>query len=169
MKDPGMSRQEAMEELNRHGISGTHVYLIDVFPLIEMMWADGQVQQIEIAILDQFLTRHVDEINQRAGCAVLEYKEAHAFVAPLIATQPDTLWLREVRLLIPPLRFSSPDPEVNKAARESILGVCLDIAAGAVTQYPYDLNERINAEEKRCFFDILDTFGCWCRACANSN
>ncbi|MEZ5584034.1 MAG: hypothetical protein R3F37_16000 [Candidatus Competibacteraceae bacterium] len=162
MNEPSMSRQEAMEELSQHGINGIHVYLIDVFPLIEMMWADGQVQQIEIAILDQFLTGHVDAINQQAGYTVLENKDAQAFVAPFIQAQPDAQWLRAVRLLIPPLRFNSQDPEVNRAVRESILGVCLDIAAGAVTQYPYELTERINADEKRCFFDILYTFGCGC-------
>lgn len=162
MNDPDLNRQEAMEELNRHGINGMHVYLIDVFPLIEMMWADGYVQQIEIAILDQFLSNHVDAINEQAGYTVLEHKDAHAFIAPLIETQPNAQWLREVRLLIPALRFNSQDPEVNREARESLLGVCLDIAAGAVTQYPYELSERINAAEKRCFFDIMNTFGCGC-------
>ncbi|MEE4378930.1 MAG: hypothetical protein V2J55_15665 [Candidatus Competibacteraceae bacterium] len=162
MNDPDMSRQEVLEELSQHGISGAHVYLIDVFPLLEMMWADGQVQQIEIAILDQFLAKHVDAINERVGYIVIEHKDAHDFIAPLIETQPDTQWLREVRLLIPPLRFNSEKPEENRKAREFILGVCLDIAAGAVKQYPYELTERINADEKRCFFDILDTFGCGC-------
>jgi len=162
MNVPDMSRQEALEELSQHGISGTQVYLIDVFPLLEMMWADGQVQQIEIAILDQFLANHVDAINKQTGYVVLEHKDAHAFIAPLIETQPDAQWLREVRLLIPPLRFNSENPEANRKAREAILGVCLDVAAGAVKQYPYELTERINADEKRCFFDILDTFGCGC-------
>jgi hypothetical protein len=164
MNDYSIDRQEAMDELNRNGIWGAQIYLIDVIPLIEMIWADGHIQQIEVALLDQFIERHVAMINEHAGYTVLTLEDAHAFVAKLLEQRPDPQWLRQLRLLIPALRFSSPDPEVNKAVWRSILSSCLDIAASAVKSYPYEIDERINPDEKRCFFDILESFGCsmWC-------
>jgi hypothetical protein len=41
---------------------------------------------------------------------------------------------------------------------KSLLTICLDIGASCVTKYPYGLHERFNPDEKRCFFEILDTF-----------
>jgi hypothetical protein len=41
---------------------------------------------------------------------------------------------------------------------KSLLAVCLDIGSSSVTKYPFGLQERFNNEEKRCFFEIFDTF-----------
>jgi len=38
-----------------------------------------------------------------------------------------------------------------------LLAACLDIAASSVTQYPYGLHDRFAPEEKRCFFEILES------------
>ncbi|MCP5419446.1 MAG: TerB family tellurite resistance protein [Gammaproteobacteria bacterium] len=158
-----IERQDAMDELKRQGIVGSHVYLIDIIPLIEMIWADGHVHQIEVALLDQFIERHVNKINEMAGHPVLNLDEAQTFATKLLEQRPDPEWLRNLRLLIPPLRFTSPDFESNKTVWRSIVSSCLDIAASAVKNYPYEIDERINSEEKQCFFDILDTFGCFMR------
>jgi hypothetical protein len=50
-------RQRAIDELEQHGIRGPNVYLIDIIPLIEMIWADGRVQEGELEILRTFCTR----------------------------------------------------------------------------------------------------------------
>jgi hypothetical protein len=44
MTKPKMMRRDAIAELAKHGIKGAQIYLIDLIPLIEMMWADGRIQ-----------------------------------------------------------------------------------------------------------------------------
>ena len=152
-----LTRQEALEELGRYGIHGTQVYLIDLVPMIEMMWADELIQDIEIAILDHYVKHHVERINSAAEYPVLTANEARAFVTKFIKERPDPEYLHALRLLIVPIRLSSPDPEENRAIREFILSGCLDIGSGAVTHYPYQLTERFDSAEKRCFFDIVES------------
>ena len=53
------ARKEALKKLSRYGIEGAYVYLIDVIPLIEMVWADGTAQDSEIAIIDAYLHEQV--------------------------------------------------------------------------------------------------------------
>ena len=59
--------EEAIEELEHFGISGAQIYLIDLIPLIEMIWADGKAQDAEVSILDDYLKKHVKHINSTAG------------------------------------------------------------------------------------------------------
>ena len=73
-------RQRAIDELEQHGIRGPNVYLIDIIPLIEMIWADGRVQEGELEILKDFLHAHVSRINRMAGYEVLTYEKARNFV-----------------------------------------------------------------------------------------
>lgn len=35
------AREETIEKLRGYGIEGPLIYLIDIIPLIEMLWADG--------------------------------------------------------------------------------------------------------------------------------
>ena len=59
--------EEAIEELESYGITGAQIYLIDLIPLIEMIWADGKAQGAEISLLADFLKKHVEHINALAG------------------------------------------------------------------------------------------------------
>ena len=63
--------EEAIEELESYGITGAQIYLIDLIPLIEMIWADGKAQGSEISLLADFLKRHVEHINALAGSATI--------------------------------------------------------------------------------------------------
>ncbi len=45
--------QEAIEDLNLFGIKEPYTYLSDIIPLIEMIWADGEAHESELAILDE--------------------------------------------------------------------------------------------------------------------
>jgi hypothetical protein len=49
------TRSEVIEELRSYNIKGPEVYMIDIIPLIEMIWADGIVQKEEISLLYDFL------------------------------------------------------------------------------------------------------------------
>ena len=81
--------EEAIEELGRFGISGAQVYLIDLIPLIEMIWADGKAQDAEVSILANYLKKHVKHINAMAGYEALSLEAAKAFVAKFLEKRPD--------------------------------------------------------------------------------
>lgn len=156
MSEDGLDRAEAVEQLAEHGISGVEVYLIDVIPLIEMIWADGQAQAEEVALLRDFLRRHVDQVNALAGRPIVMQAQADAFVDRYLHERPCAERLRALRDLVRPVRLSNSDPRVNATLRRSLLGACLDIASSAVVEYPYDRGDRFDALEKLAYFDILD-------------
>jgi hypothetical protein len=54
-ENQNMLYDDAIEELERFGITGAQIYLIDLIPLIEMIWADGKAQDAEVSILADYL------------------------------------------------------------------------------------------------------------------
>ncbi len=156
-----ISRQEAIDQLRLCGIEGTEVYLIDIIPLIEMIWADGRAQEAEIELLADFLKRHVNHINRIAGCKLLSLKSAKKFALRFLRKRPDPKLLQLLRNLIKPVRLATSDILADDETCMSLLAACLDIASSSVTKYPYGLNDRFNSSEKKCFFEILDSLeGC---------
>jgi len=156
-KNRSLTRQEALRELRKYGIEGSQIYLIDLIPLVEILWADNQAQTGEIVVLSEYIPRHVEHVNHMAGYEVLTVESARAFVRQFLQERPTPELLQTLRSLIAPVRLSGSDTEANKILRESLLAVCLDIASSSVTEYPYKHHERFNPEEKRCFFEILES------------
>jgi hypothetical protein len=157
LKQYEMTRQEAIDRLHDFGIQGEQVYLIDLIPLVEMIWSDGIAQRGEIAIFDAYLEQHVTRINQLAGYNMLTIDIAQQFVKRFLSDRPSEKLLQTLRSLIPPLRLASSDDEGNEKLRSSLLQGCLDIAASSVTHYPYESVERFCSSEKQCWFEIFDT------------
>lgn len=156
----GISRREAMEALKDHGIEGADVYLIDLIPLVEIMWADGCVQKGELLLLGDFLARHVERVNRVAGCQLLTLDRAKKFLLPLLKKRPDPALLRTLTDLVGPVRLASSDVDLNAEIRESLLSACLDIAAAEASPDSDQAVEHFSQEEKRCFFEILQTLEC---------
>ncbi len=150
-----MTRQEAIESLRRFGIEGEQVYLIDIIPLIQMLWCDGKAQESEVALLREFLERHVAHINQVAGYRLLEVDAAWRFVERFLRERPDPELLGILQSFVAPVRLASGSPDERGRVRDCLLAACLDIASSAGTDYPYGGGERFCVEEKRCFFEIL--------------
>ena len=152
-----MTRQEALDRLRDFGIQGEDVYLIDLIPLVEMIWSDGQAQASEIGIFKDYLIKHVNNVNTIAGYKMLTIEKAERFLQRFLTGRPSAKLLQTLRSLVPPLRLSSSDDDANQALRESVLQGCLDIAASSVTEYPYEAMERFCSDEKKCWFEIFDT------------
>jgi hypothetical protein len=152
-----ISRRYALKELQKFGITGEQVYLIDVIPLIEIMWADGHTQPSEMSILEAYLEKHVDCVNKQAGCRVLELDQAKKFVNRFLAHRPSPEIMETLRGFVKPLRLSSADKKENQVLRDSILATCMDIASIAVVEYPYHFEERFCLDEKKCFFSICES------------
>ena len=70
--------QEAIEDLNLFGIKEPYTYLIDIIPLVEMIWADGEAHESELAILDEYLHKRIQQINEMAGYKAIDCEDAKA-------------------------------------------------------------------------------------------
>lgn len=152
-----MTRQDALDRLRDFNIQGEEVYLIDLIPLIEMIWSDGQAQASEVGLFKDYLVQHVAKVNAMAGYKMLTVEKSERFVQRFLQERPSSQLLETLRSLIPPLRLSSSDSEANEDLRSSLLQGCLDIAASSVTQYPYESMERFCNSEKKCWFEIFET------------
>lgn len=152
--DNAVSYTEAINKLKQLGIRDEKIYLIDLILLIEMIWADGQAQESEVAILENYLEQHIANVNKRAGCKVLCLQDAKEFVQPYIEKCPCDKTIKNLRELVGPVRLMVKDDKENNKLKEQLLCVCIDIASIATTEYPYPSNGRFDENEKKCFFNI---------------
>ena len=109
-----MTRQEAIDRLRDFGIQGEQVYLIDLIPLVEMIWADGSAQRSEVAIFESYLEQHVKRVNALAGYSMLTVEAAQTFIQGFLDKRPSEKLLQTLRSLIPLVRL------VNSAEHEAI-------------------------------------------------
>ncbi len=156
-EDLSVLRERAIENLARCGIEGAQVYLIDIIPLIQMIWADGRVQPGEVVFLSDYIEKHVSHINGLAGYEMLTIDDAQRFVGRFLNTRPDPELLKTLQALIPTVRLSTSDPEANKALRQSLLAACMDVAAIDKIDTSTGLPSRFDPAEKVCFFEILES------------
>ena len=150
--------QEAIEDLNLFGIKEPYTYLLDIIPLVEMIWADGEAHESELAILDEYLHRRVPQINEMAGYKVMSFEDAQAFAHRFIKQRPQPDFLRMLRSLVGPIILSSSDSRYVEPLTKLMFEACIDIAANAVRKYPYGLHDRFDSDEKRCFYEIIMGF-----------
>jgi hypothetical protein len=158
-----LTRPEAIDRLQDLGIQYEQVYLIDLIPLIEMMWSDGALQHRELDVFQAYLEKHVSRMNALAGYSMLTIETAQAFIQRFLTDRPSTQLLETLRSLIPPIRMGSSEQEDNERLRSSLLQVCLDIATsstiadGVAPSHATDALEQFCALEKQCWFEIFDT------------
>ena len=152
------TREQAIEDLSMLGIKEPQIYLIDIIPLIEMIWADGEAHESELAILDEYLHKRVQQINEMAGYLVMDFEEAQAFANQFTQKRPLPEFLARLRSLVGPIILSSSDSRYGEPLLKLILEACIDIAANAVRKYPYGLHDRFDSDEKSCFYEIVMTF-----------
>jgi hypothetical protein len=152
-----LDREAALKELKGYGIAGPQVYLLNIVPLLEMMWADGKIQDGELELLEEFTQKHVSNVNTLAQSAILSQTDAEQFLNRFTQARPDPRLLEQLRQLIPPVWLSNSDAVLNAQRREDILQWCLDIGAACVSEYPYGNRDRFDASEKECFQSILNT------------
>ncbi len=156
-KNTEFTREEAVEELKYYGIEGSFLYLIDIIPLIEMIWADGKAQDSEIKIFDKYLEKHVKWVNTQASFQALTLRDAKAFANRFLKKRPSPNLLKTLRILLSRIHNISENEEIKSRFKNSLLAACIDIAASSVTKYPYDYDNRFNPAEKKCFFEIVDS------------
>lgn len=138
--------------LTRYGFTENHVYLLELVPLIAMIWADGVGRRKEIDILQDFTVRHLADLStQSDGVDVISVEEANDFIAVFTHQPPDPDLLDELKRLA--LDWLSQRGDSDKNLR--ILDYCMDIAAACAQQYPYKFNERIVSQEKALLRELI--------------
>jgi len=151
-----MTREDALAVIGEHEISGAAIYLIDVIPLVDMMWADGLAQRQESQLLHAFMLRHIDNINRLARTEVLTAADGATFLRRFTHARPSPDLLNALEAAIPPVRHGSSDGRHNARSRQQILEWCLDIGAACVHDYPYGDRDRFSANEKECFLRLFE-------------
>jgi|SaaInlStandDraft_1057018.scaffolds.fasta_scaffold09644_2 hypothetical protein len=155
-----MEFQEAVAKLENLGIKGTHIYLIDLLPLIDLMWADGVIQDNEKVIFEVYTQKRIDVINKSFdGAFRLTQKSVEEFFAPFLKKRPDSIMMTAIGDILNAVLMSSSDEQWSDQLRNSLLAAALDIASSNVSKYPYENNERFSLQEKQCFFSLVKNLG----------
>ncbi|MFN0063071.1 MAG: hypothetical protein ACKVPX_11220 [Myxococcaceae bacterium] len=149
-----MSRAEALAELEELGVYGAQVYLLDVVPAIAMCWADGRAQVDEQEEIWEFMTAHVDRINQLAGFPVISHVEARAFVDRFLRVRPSPARLKRMIELLPAVSLSSSDSSWVRERQQAMLEACLDVAGAALSPKPRHAADFYSDEEKELYREL---------------
>jgi hypothetical protein len=142
---------ELEAQLRQLGISSEQVDLLELIPLVEMIWADGHAADAELSLLDLYIEELTERINADRERPI-DVPQIESFVLPFLEQPPRQELLQTMRNIGLQRLLERPDAEARK---QRLLAACLDIGSAAVKQYPYPMGERFSSDEKRTFFDIL--------------
>jgi len=153
-----LSRGEIIHILEtEHGLSGSYIYLLELVPLIEMMWADGRNQDSEIRIIYDYALKHLAALSREAaGEEILEVEEVNEFLERFVHQRPSPALLRTLRQLARSVICEEDGKAIHKRRAQTILEQCLDVAAAAVTHYPYESDERFMCREKELLKELME-------------
>jgi hypothetical protein len=143
---------QIQELLDRNNLPHNSVYLLELIPLIEMIWADGKTQEKEVTILQDFTIRHLANLSKDAdGMEVVTVEEANEFIDYFLNQRPSKQLLSDLKSLsVEQVRQTN-----NRDRRQVIIDYCMDIAGACVVEYPYLPSERIRTEEKELIREIV--------------
>jgi hypothetical protein len=142
--------------LERHNLQPNAIYLLELIPLIEMIWADDMNQGEEISILQDFTIRHLANLSNSAeGLEVISVEEANSFIDHFMKERPSKELLADLK----GLAMQKLEAELSSNTREMVIDYCMDIAAACVTEYPYSSSERVQAQEKAAISELVQTLG----------
>ena len=146
---------DALESLvNDFGLTSETIYLLPLVPLAEVMWADGLLQRSEIDLFHDCLKHHVDNLSRLAdNQEVVSMAEAQKFARDLFKAPHDPVKLHRLRELA--VQVLNLDPDVEQ--RRTVMDSCLDLAAIAVSRYPYGKRERVMTAEKQLLRELFET------------
>ncbi len=141
--------------LDKYDLKDAHIYLLELIPVIEMIWADGKNQEKELKILYQFTVEHLCRISKNSeGVEVVAQEDIYSFVDRFTRAQPSQEMLSDLRQLCIEKLAAKPEDQ-RKETTGHILSYCMDIAAACVNTYPYKFNERIVEQEKKLLIELI--------------
>jgi hypothetical protein len=145
--------------LKQHGLYDNHVYLLELIPLIQMMWADGKNQEEEIAILNRFAMQHLARLSRlNDGVMPISVEATNEFLKRFTQSPPSDDLLDDLKSLCIGRLTEKSDASKAQFQADNIINFCIDIAAACAEQYPYEFDERIVIEEKRVLRNLMQEF-----------
>lgn len=154
---PMLDRQAILHELvHDHGLDPLDFYLLPLMPLIEVCWADGQVQKGEAELLLDFTRRWLAMLRKDAGGeTIISTPHAQRFIDRFMKQRPDPALISRLRALAIDMLEQNSDRERVKQNERTVIEYCIDIAAAAVNTYPYDIRERVMEQEKALLLELM--------------
>lgn len=149
-----MTREEILATLEaEHDIPERFIYLLDVVPLVEMLWADGRNQEHEIELVKKFLLEHIASLaNAGDGESPIGTEDVNEFLDRFVYQRPNPRLLQQLKELA---HWNLLNASKTEDRSEAILDYCLDIASAAVTHYPHGYHDRFIDAEKRALKDLM--------------
>jgi phenylpyruvate tautomerase PptA (4-oxalocrotonate tautomerase family) len=140
------------ELLERYDLKPQHAYLLELIPLIEVMWVDGRNQRKEADIIHQITEKHVSELNRLVeGITVISNQDAQDFLNRFLHTRPSEGLLTELRELT--VVWLEDKAKIDDKG-DTIMGYCLDIAAACASTNKFD--DRIVEQEKQLLKELAE-------------
>jgi hypothetical protein len=149
-----MTRDEILAALeSEQGVPARFIYLLDVIPLVEMLWADGRNQEAEIGLVKKFLLEHVADLDNAVEAeAPVGAADINDFLDRFVYRRPDPGVLERLKELA---HWNVANTHEAVSRSETVLDYCLDIASAAVTHYPHGYHERFVEAEKHALKDLI--------------
>lgn len=146
--------------LRQYHLEEQHVYLLELIPLIKMIWADGQNQVAEVAILKRFTMNHLATLSARnAGVLPITVETTNMFLDRFLNIEPAKEMLDDLSKICANRLRNHSDLEYSRQRAQDIINFCIDIAAACAADYPYEYDERIIEQEKSVLKDLIKEFG----------
>ncbi len=137
--------------LERYDLKPQHVYLLELVPLIEMMWVDGRNQSKEVSIIREVTEKHVAMLNGLVeGVTVVSNRDAKDFLNRFLHVRPPEGLITELRDLT--VDWMNQKDKVREKG-DTIMGYCLDIAAACASTEKFD--DRIVEQEKLLLKELI--------------
>lgn len=156
-----MSEEELLDRLvNEFGLQREHVYLLNLVPLIEVMWADGRLQDAELSLFYQYATEWLVELSRDSeGEPIVSAEQANAFIDQFTRERPDPRLLQQLRDLAFQFIEATPQTMRKDGRDQELIDWCMDIAAAAVAEYPYHKRDRVTQAEKELLRSLIRRLG----------
>ncbi len=125
------------------------VYLLDALPLVEMAWADGEVQPAERAMIFSFVDQHLAQLEAHAQTTVVPRREALEFINRYLVVRPTSAEFTRLRELLMVVRLTGENAE---AKAQRILDWASSVAGAAPS--PTKPNQSWDKEELVTLWDL---------------
>ena len=141
--------------LVKYDLKETDIHLLDLIPLIEMIWVDNQNQNEEINILYRFALEHLCKLEDENGNSPITEEDVNSFLDRFTQEQPYAQMLKDLRELCIDQIGAQTNQSEQRNRKDAILDHCLDIAAACAAAYPYKYNERLAVSEKTLIRELF--------------
>ncbi|MFT7686812.1 MAG: hypothetical protein ACI9FB_002160 [Candidatus Azotimanducaceae bacterium] len=141
--------------LIKYDLKEADIHLLDLIPLIEMIWVDNENQNAEIDILYRFALDHLCNLEDKDGNTPITENDVNSFLDRFTQKQPEAQMLKDLRELCIDQLGAQTDQSEQKSRKDAILDHCLDIAGACAAAYPYKYNERVAISEKTLIKELF--------------